>query len=133
MKEKLIQTITLENSLILKIFDGSKKLAGDRWLVVLISRIEIPVHRSLLSLDARANRDEIKNALGEKVVFEQKRVRNFVQAKEKDEIFKSLCDFFLANLLPYLSHSTFPEKYVLKKYQEHLRKKACFENLDQGS
>ncbi len=43
MKEKLIKTMDLKNSMYLKFYDNSKKLAGDRWLVSLIVRMEIPV------------------------------------------------------------------------------------------
>lgn len=133
MNEKLIRTITLKNRLILKIYDGSKRLAGDRWLISIIARIEIPVRESLLSLAVQATADEIRHALGEKVIFEQKRVRNFIDNKEKDETFKNLYDFFSANSLPYLSHPMFAEKYILKKYKEHRGKKAWPEKPDSFS
>ena len=41
MNEKLIRTIVLGNGLILEIYDYSRKLAGDRWLVKIVSKIDI--------------------------------------------------------------------------------------------
>ena len=43
MDEKLIKTVELKNGLKLDVLDGSRKIAGDRWQVVLKIRINIPV------------------------------------------------------------------------------------------
>jgi len=39
MEEKLIKTLDLKNGLQLKIFNASRNLVGDRWLVSLIARM----------------------------------------------------------------------------------------------
>ncbi|MBT9438589.1 MAG: hypothetical protein GAS50_05285, partial [Desulfobacterales bacterium] len=66
MEEKLIKTIDLENGLELKLYDASRKLAGDRWLVSLIARMEIPTSDSLLKEDVSPslNVDEVRKVLG---------------------------------------------------------------------
>ena len=66
--------------------------------------------------------DEIIQALGANVIFEQKRTRNFIDAKEKEKSLNNLYDSFLENSLAYLSHADFPKKFVLKKYKEYLDK-----------
>jgi hypothetical protein len=43
MEEKLIKTMDLTNGMQLNFYDGSRQLAGDRWLISLIIRMEIPV------------------------------------------------------------------------------------------
>ena len=43
VNEKLIKTIALGNGLILEIYDHSRKVAGDRGLVKMISKIDIPI------------------------------------------------------------------------------------------
>ena len=131
MEEKLIKNIDLENGLELKLYDASRKLAGDRWLVSLIARIEIPTSDSLLKENGSPsiNVDEVRKALGEKLLFEQKREKIFIDEKEKDEVMKEIQDSFLNTSLSYLSHSNFPTKYILKKFNEKIKKESWCKNI----
>ena len=131
MEEKLIKNIDLENGLELKLYDASRKLAGDRWLVSLIARMEIPTNELLLKKDGSPllNIDEVRKALGEKLLFEQKREKIFIDEKEKDEVLKEIQDFFLSSSLSYFSHSDFPQKYVLKKFNEKIKKGSWCKNI----
>ena len=131
MEEKLIKTIDLENGLELKLYDASRKLAGDRWLVSLIARMEIPTSDSLLKEDvfSSLNIDEVRKVLGEKLLFEQKREKIFIDEKEKDEVLKEIQDFFLSSSLSYFSHSDFPQKYVLKKFNEKIKRDLWCKNI----
>jgi len=124
MEEKLIKIIDLENGLELKLYDASRKLAGDRWLVSLIARIEIPTSDLLLKNDGSPvlNVDEVRKALGEKLLFEQKRDKIFIDERKKDEVLKGIQDFFLSTSLSYLSHSDFAQKYVLKIFNEKIKR-----------
>jgi len=131
MEEKLIKTIDLENGLQLKLYDASRKLAGDRWLVSLIARMEIPTSDSLLKEDVSSslNIDEVRKVLGEKLLFEQKREKIFIDEKEKDEVMKEIQDSFLSSSLFYFSHSDFPQKYVLKKFNEKIKRDSWRKNI----
>ena len=131
MEEKLIKNIDLENGLELKLYDVSRKLAGDRWLVSLIARIEIPTSDSLLKEDASPslNVDEIRKVLGEKLLFERKREKIFIDEREKDEVLKEIQDLFLSSSLPYFSHSDFPKKYILKEFNEKIKKESWYKNI----
>ena len=40
-----LRTIPLGNGLMLEIYDQSRKVAGDRWLVKLVVKINIPIER----------------------------------------------------------------------------------------
>ena len=128
MKFKLIKTIDLENGMQLNIFDGSRKLAGDRWLVTMIARIEIPVSEVLIQngQQAKESVNEIKKVLGEKVLFEQKRERIFVDETDKETIFEEVYDIFLNSTFTYLSTEEFPKRYVLKKYREEVEKDSWY-------
>ncbi|HUV51367.1 MAG TPA: hypothetical protein VMW78_10170 [Anaerolineae bacterium] len=125
MEEVLINTIDLENGLELKLFDRSRKLAGDSWLVSLIARIEIPTNDPLLKEDGSSslNFDEAIKVLGEKLIFERKRERIYINEKKKDEVLKEIQDSFLSTSLSYLSRSDFPRKYILKKFNEKIKKR----------
>ena len=131
MEEVLINTIDLENGLKLKLFDRSRKLAGDRWLVSFIARIEILIKDSLLKGDGSSllNFDEAVKALGEKLLFEQKRERVYIDEKEKDEVMKKIQDSFLSASISYLSRSDFPEKYILKKFNDKIKKDSWTKNM----
>ena len=45
---KVVASIPLENGLTLELLDASRLLAGDRWLVHLVARMEIPLTPDLL-------------------------------------------------------------------------------------
>jgi hypothetical protein len=126
MKEKLIKTLNLKNGLQLNVYDASRKLVGDRWLVSLIVRMDIPVTEALKqnSRQSTENIDEIKDVLGESVLFEKKREKIFVDNTEKETVFKQLCDMFLNSSLNYLSKDIFPKQYILKTYKEEVKKKS---------
>ncbi len=126
MKEKLIKTLDLENGLQLNVFDASRKLVGDRWLISLIIRMDIPVTEILKRNGRKSveNIDEIKDMLGDNVLFEKKREKIFVDTAAKETVFKELCDMFLSSSLNYLSKEIFPKQYILKTYKEEVKKKS---------
>jgi hypothetical protein len=126
MKEKLIKTLDLKNGLQLKIYDASRNLVGDRWLVSLIARMEIPVSEVLERNDPQENVKVLKDVLGERIMFEQKRQRLFVDIKDKENAFKEACDIFLGSSLKYLSNETFPKQFILRTYKEKLKKASLF-------
>ena len=91
-------------------------------MVTLVARITIPVDEALIQANhlGLMDKDEIKKALGESVVFEQKSNRIFVDQSDKKNVFQEMYDIFLENTLPYLSHSNFPKRFVLKKIKEEM-------------
>ena len=131
MKEKLIKTLGLENGLQLNVYDASKKLVGDRWLVSLIIRMDVPVAEALKknSRESMENIDEIKNLLGDSVLFENKREKIFVDTVEKEMVFKELFDLFMNSSLKYLSKEIFPKQYILKMYKEEMKKKSLLNSI----
>jgi len=126
MKEKLIKTLNLKNGLQLNLYDGSRKLVGDRWLITLIARMDVPVMEVLKrnSRESMENIDEIKDMIGESVLFEKKREKIFVDKTEKETVFNALCDMFLNSALNYLSKEAFPSQYILKTYRDVVKKKS---------
>lgn len=125
MTEKLIKTIRLNNYLELNLIDASSKIAGDRRQVCMVARMNIPVNDNPIFLNDKSMDDFklFRSSVGEKVGFEQKRVCNFIDAKQKESVLQKLVESFLQAALAYLSHPDFSKKYVLKRYQEFLKKK----------
>jgi wyosine [tRNA(Phe)-imidazoG37] synthetase (radical SAM superfamily) len=120
MKEQLINSIPLDNSQILNIYDASKKIAGDRWQVNLVARMLISVYE----INSENNAEnppiaEIKKALGDTVEYEVKKQRNFIDDKEKNTVLTDLLNTFIKYSIPYLSHPEFAKRFIIKKYHEH--------------
>jgi hypothetical protein len=128
MNEKLIKTMELKNGMKLNFYDASRRLAGDRWLISLIIRMEIPVVEALITDEGKSmdSMGEIKKMLGEKVLFEQKRERIFVGENEKQTVFEEVYNFFIDSVLGYLSNNAFPKRYVLKKYREKVEQEKWY-------
>jgi len=126
MTGKPIKTIDLVNNMQLNFYDESKKQAGDRWLVSLVIRMEIPVSEALLHAENPSTETikEAEKVLGEKVLFEQKRERIFVDEKEKETALTEMSEMFLGSVLQYLSHEAFPRQYVMKMYKEAEKKQS---------
>lgn len=124
MEPTLIKTVELNNDLKLEFYDISRKLAGDRWYVGVIARVDVPVTDSLLmhSKFSPYSGKEIKTALGETVRFQQKQERNFIGELEKDDLMNSLVDSFIQSSKTYLSHPEFSIKFVLKEFQAYRKR-----------
>jgi hypothetical protein len=122
-KEKLISTIPLENDLIISFYDESKKIAGDRWQVVVIARIQIVTDQVYFTRMDPEKRSEIIQVVGEKINYEKKLIRNFVGDKKKEEIVTEMFESFLQITRPYISQRQFAERFVLKIYADSLEKR----------
>ena len=128
VKKKLINTIRLGNGLELKLYDSCRKVAGDRWRVGIVARIDIPLDEArFFKIDENVvDLAAFRKACRGKVRFEQKRERNFIDAKHRDSVRRSLMDSYLENTLAYLSHADFAKKQVLRRYQEYLKRKTWY-------
>ena len=118
MSEKLIEKITLPNGLILEIWDTSRLMAGDRWLVSLLAKVEVTVLPEYFSTldDGKQAYQDLVSAHGNSLVFTQEKVRPFVDDKEIRDVLTGLCQSIKDNLVAYLGNPKFASLYVLKKY-----------------
>jgi hypothetical protein len=122
-EEKLISTFSLENDLLISFYDGSKKIAGDRWQVNLTARIQILTDQVQFTRMEPEKRFEIIQEVGEQINYEKKLIRNFIAEKEKEETVTALYESFLQITRPYFSHRQFAERFVLKTYADSLEKR----------
>lgn len=117
--------IELENTHCLDIFDDSRKIGEDAYVVIMTAKMEIPVEKALFASDPLTDDrfEDILETLGTPVVYEYRIERNMIMAKDKDEILEGLVNTFLANVGQYVTKPTFPEKLVLKEYRARSEKK----------
>ena len=112
----------LDNGLTLEVFDNSRCVGGDRWLVSFEARIEVEVKPEYFEDRHKTDVpfEDIRAVLGEKVTYRYEKVRNFVAENEKDEVFTGLRKHFLWTNLGYLSSTNFPQRLILRRYQDAL-------------
>ena len=120
MEGKLIEKIRLENGLTLEMFDYSRHVAGDRWLVTFEARVEVKVKLEYFADDSKTSisLDDVRALLGEKATYRYTKERNFIAETEIEAVLKDLKERFLETNLGYVSSPEFPRKFVHRKYKE---------------
>ncbi len=120
MAEKLYKTIPLKNKLLLEIWDQSRHLAGDRWLVRAEARIEIPFAPKYLKFIKEKGEmvTIIKEVFGESLPYRHAVERNFIDQARKQEVFRQCVDTLEKNTVAYLSHPEFAKRLTLSKCLE---------------
>ncbi|MGD8209276.1 MAG: hypothetical protein PVH37_17580 [Desulfobacterales bacterium] len=136
MNDKLIKTIVLGNGLILEIYDYSKKVAGDRWLVKMVAKVDISIDyladNAFESSKLNLQVGELKKIFDTCVRYEHQRERNFISEKEKDEVFNDLLTSYLESTQAYLSHPDFPIRYVAREYSKKKQQSTWYPRGNSG-
>ena len=130
MNDKLIKTIVLGNGLILEIYDQSREIAGDRWLVKMAAKIDIPIDRLHLGdgLNKQVSLNSLKESFDNFIRYEQKRERNFVGDQQKDTVFNDLVTSFLTSTRKYLSHPNFAARCAVREYLRQQQRKTWYQD-----
>jgi hypothetical protein len=120
MTETLIKKIDLESGLTLEFINLSRKIAGDRYLVALMTRIKVPVEKRWFSEKDLSLPDiaEIRKKVGKAVFFEHKKERNFIDEGQKEEVLNELIQVAEEYGVRYLGHPDFPKKLILKRFND---------------
>ncbi len=120
IKGKVIEKIDLHNGLELHILDHSRILAGDRWLVSVEARIEVPISKEYLNgvKDADYIFNILQKGYGEKVDYSYIQEKHFVDEREKDSVFQQFIKNIKNNLINYLSHPNLAQRILLARYRD---------------
>ena len=124
---RLVESITLENGLVLEIWDYSRRLAGDRWLVGMLAQITVEAPK-----EAFSRQDLYEVFLEEeegKVYYRYRKERTFVDERERETLFEQLKSRFLEAALSYLSHPSFRERLIAAEVALYERKKTWEEEI----
>jgi hypothetical protein len=128
MEEKLIEKTDLDNKALLEIYDASRVLIGDRWLVVLAAKVQIAV-ASLYDNEKShelPGPEKISELLGDPLVWKHSRQRRFIDKSEKEQVFAALRADFDKNMRQYLMHPLFPVKFTLKQLEDKKKRSAWY-------
>jgi len=125
MQREPYKRLELENNHVLEIFDDSRKIAADAYVVIMTAKMQIPVKKTLFSTQDVSDEmfETILGILGSPIVYEYRLERNMIMASEKDGVLDHLVSSFLENMGQYIAKQRFPEKLVLKEYRERVEKK----------
>lgn len=107
---KMLEKIELENGLILEIWDYSRKIAGDRWLVGFLAQIVVEPSKEDFSQDIYYEHF-IKNTEG-KLYYRYRKERTFIPEEDVSRVYQSIRNNFLQAVLPYLSRKDFRENLL---------------------
>ena len=100
------------------IFDLSRKIAEDTWVVKVRAKMKIDIVDTLFDPlpKVTVQVSDVKRILGDHVWFQVILEKIFINDDDKDKELNELIDSFIATNASYLSKETFPAKYVLKEY-----------------
>jgi hypothetical protein len=120
--ERLLLRQLLPNGLIMKFYDRSRPMAGDRWQVTLELRLPIPVSPANIPPELADRAQEVIEALGPEIIFTQQEVRYFIDAREVPACLEEMQTRLLEGLKGYLGHPEFAERYIRNKLAEHQKR-----------
>ena len=115
-----VKTIPIADGNLLKIYDISKNIAEDLWLLKILFRAEIRIEEEMFNKEdlQKFKVPELMEVLGNSVLFEAIRERNFIHEKDRDKQFQSLVDDYVNTNGSYLQSPGFSRKFVLQQFME---------------
>lgn len=100
----------------LEFWDYSRPIVGDRRFVLLEVRIAVPIRPDTLPPELRGQADQVKEALGDEIIFSTKNERNFIAATEAPKILQEMQDRFLDLAPAYFGHPDFAPRFIRVKF-----------------
>jgi len=124
---KKVEEVRLPNGLTMELWDYSRRLAGDRWLVGLLVKIPMEVAESdFESIEDGSGlfQEFLEKNGGRTILFQVQKERNFIDEREKDQVFQSIMDNLKQHSMDYMGHKAFAAGYkrrVIKEFLERRR------------
>jgi hypothetical protein len=125
---KHLEDEQLANGVVVRFYDESRRVAGDRWQVTVRYDAVVSVSDTFWSLVSGEPEliEEIRAALGAEVVLTNVNERNFISAEEKVALVAEIVSRARENIFGYLADPGFPERYFkqcFKKAREEIERK----------
>jgi hypothetical protein len=107
---RMLEKIDLGNGLILEIWDYSRKLAGDRWLVGFLAQVGVKPTREDFS--STFYYEQFLQKTDGFLYYRYQKERTFIPEGEVSAIYQSLKENFLKAVLPYITRPGFKDKLI---------------------
>jgi hypothetical protein len=110
----------LANGVVVRFYDESRRVAGDRWQVTVRCDAVVSVSETFWSLVSGEPEliEEIRAALGEEIILTNVNERNFISAEEKEALVAEMVSQARKNIFGYLADPGFPERYFKRCYKK---------------
>ena len=117
---KHLEDEQLGNGVVVRFYDESRRVAGDRWQVKVRYDAVVSVSETFWSLVSGEPEliEEIRAALGEEIVLTNINERNFISAEEKGVLVAEIVSRARKNIFVYLAGPGFPELYFKRCFKE---------------
>ncbi len=127
----MVERIELGNGLILEIWDYSRKIAGDRWLVGFLAQVGIKPTKEDFSSEIYFQKFVEKT--DGYLYYRYDKKRTFVPESEVVKIYQNLRENFLKAVLPYLQTEQFKERLLsteVAKFEKKIDWELYLENKE---
>ena len=117
---KHLEDEQLANGVLVRFYDESRRVAGDRWQVKVRYDAVVSVSETFWSLVNGEPEliEEIRAALGAEIVLTNVNERNFISAEEKETLVAEIVSQAQKNIFGYLADPVFPERYFKRCFKE---------------
>lgn len=118
---EVIAQRSLENNMTLTVYNQSRKMAGDRWLVKIVGEAELPVTEAFFSRLTEVDfvlQEEVRKVMAGSVKFSVIKEKTFIAETERIALVDLMVTQILTNMVTYLNRPEFPERLFARKYEE---------------
>lgn len=118
---KVLGRQQLDNGVEIVLYDRSRVMAGDRWVIDLHCEACIPIYDSYWDTVAREDQQilaGIKKKLGNMLVQTFTKKRTFIAEEEREQLLQELVKQAHGGMLEYLRKPNFPIRLFEKRYRD---------------
>ena len=125
----------LENGMELFLYDRSRLMAKDRWLIEILCKAFIPLDEKLwdgLTAEDLKQESVIRKMLGDRLIFSSSNKRVFVDDRQKEAVLQEMTRQMSTTILAYINRPEFPEQLFRKKVRDARRQLMIQEAMNQA-
>jgi hypothetical protein len=117
---KHLEDEQLTNGIVVRFYDESRRVAGDRWQVTVRYDAVVSVSETFWSLVSENPEliAEIRATLGAEIVLTHISERNFISVEEKEALVAEIVSQARKNIFGYLADPGFPERFFKRRFKE---------------
>jgi len=117
----ILKQQNLANGMALTFYDCSRPVAADRWFVKVRAELSMALPERVWQGVAEEDQGllaAVRECMGEAVVLQLVRERNFIDAAERESVIGELIEQVESNLGSYLADPAFPDRLFSRQYSE---------------
>lgn len=117
---KHLEDEQLANGVVVRFYDESRRVAGDRWQVKVRYDVVIAVAETFWNLVNGEPEliEKIRAALGAEIILTNVNERNFISAEEKEVLVAEIVRRARKNIIDYFDAPEFPERLFKQRFKE---------------